>query len=113
MMRCRVDWVCLCLLLVLQLPAAVFGQVPASAVDPGVAPPSGAPAKASTADSPLKITARLSDENPTFGDKISLEVTLTLNNGAQVQTTEPSIDLVFRVAQECGTPCADILLVTE
>lgn len=43
----------------------------------------------------------------------SLEVTLTLNNGAQVQTTEPSIDLVFRVAQECGTPCADILLVTE
>lgn len=104
MMRCRVDWVCLCLLLVLQLPAAVFGQVPASAVDPGVAPPSGAPAKASTADSPLKISARLSDENPTFGDKISLEVTLTYPKTVRVFfPARPNLKPLLAIPADAGT----------
>jgi hypothetical protein len=43
----------------------------------------------------------------------SLQVTLTLADGRQVVTTEPSIDAVFRVIQDCGQPCADILQATE
>ena len=43
----------------------------------------------------------------------SLEVTLVLENGASVQTTEPSIDLVFAIVEECGAPCADIMVAME
>jgi hypothetical protein len=43
----------------------------------------------------------------------SLEVSLTLKDGRQLITTEPEIDAIFRVIQECGAPCADILVATE
>jgi hypothetical protein len=43
----------------------------------------------------------------------SLEVWLTLEDGRRVVTTEPSIDEVFTVVEECGDPCAGIALATE
>jgi chemotaxis response regulator CheB len=43
----------------------------------------------------------------------ALEIWLTLQDGRQVTTTEPSIDDVFRVVEECGDPCAGIALATE
>jgi len=43
----------------------------------------------------------------------SLKVTLYLKDGGRRVTIEPSIDEVFKVIQECGEPCADILLITE
>jgi inhibitor of cysteine peptidase len=43
----------------------------------------------------------------------SLQVTLTLNDGRQVVTLEPSIDELFRVIEACGAPCAAIAVATE
>lgn len=43
----------------------------------------------------------------------SLQVTLTLDNGATVTTTEPSIDQIFFEIEACGTPCANIAQATE
>lgn len=43
----------------------------------------------------------------------SLQVTLTLNDGRQVITTEPAIDEVMRVIETCGDPCANMLIATE
>ncbi len=43
----------------------------------------------------------------------SLRVVLTLRNGAQVSTVEPSIDAIFFEVQQCGAPCAGIALATE
>jgi hypothetical protein len=43
----------------------------------------------------------------------SLEVALTLKDGRQLITTEPEIDAIFRVIEECGEKCADISVATE
>jgi len=43
----------------------------------------------------------------------SLEVRLYLQNGRELVTTEPNIDDVFDVVEECGEPCADMTLATE
>jgi inhibitor of cysteine peptidase len=43
----------------------------------------------------------------------SLEVTLDLEDGTRLVTNEPEIDAVFDVVDECGDPCADIILATE
>ena len=43
----------------------------------------------------------------------SLEVQLYLEDGRKLVTTEPAIDDVFDVVEECGEPCADIVLATE
>jgi inhibitor of cysteine peptidase len=43
----------------------------------------------------------------------SLEVRMTLQDGREVVTVEPSIDEVFRVVDRCGAPCAGIALATE
>jgi hypothetical protein len=43
----------------------------------------------------------------------SLDVTLTLDNGAVVHTVEPSIDAIFAEIQACGAPCANIVQATE
>ncbi len=43
----------------------------------------------------------------------SLRVSLTLQDGRELQTTEPQIDDVIRVVKQCGEPCRDILIATE
>jgi hypothetical protein len=43
----------------------------------------------------------------------ALDVTLTLVNGANVHTVEPSIDAIFHEIDACGQPCADIAIATE
>ena len=43
----------------------------------------------------------------------NLEVTLTLEDGNQIKTFEPSIDDIFREIELCGRVCREILLITE
>jgi hypothetical protein len=43
----------------------------------------------------------------------SLEVILTLEDGSQIKTIEPSIDEIFKEIELCGEICAEIILVTE
>lgn len=43
----------------------------------------------------------------------SLEVSLTLSNGARVSTTEPGIDMIFDVIDLCGAPCEGMAVATE
>lgn len=43
----------------------------------------------------------------------NLTVTLTLKDGQQVKTVEPTIDAIFDEIQLCGAPCSDIVLATE
>jgi hypothetical protein len=42
-----------------------------------------------------------------------LTVTLTLTDGQMIMTTEPSIDEVLRVIEQCGDPCRNIGVATE
>jgi hypothetical protein len=42
-----------------------------------------------------------------------LQVILDLKSGDQWQTVEPSIDDVFKVINECGKPCENMILMTE
>jgi hypothetical protein len=43
----------------------------------------------------------------------SLDVTLTLKDGTEINTVEPSIDAIFREVDKCGQPCREIILATE
>ena len=43
----------------------------------------------------------------------NLEVSLTLEDGSQIQTIEPAIDEIFKEIERCGEVCAQILLITE
>jgi inhibitor of cysteine peptidase len=43
----------------------------------------------------------------------SRQVTLHLEDGRRLVTVEPHIDAVFDVVEECGEPCADMVLATE
>ncbi len=43
----------------------------------------------------------------------SRQVTLYLEDGRRLVTVEPHIDAVFDVVEECGDPCADVILATE
>lgn len=43
----------------------------------------------------------------------SLKVTLTLKDGRVLHTVEPSIDDVFKVIQQCGEKCSNIMVATE
>ena len=43
----------------------------------------------------------------------SLEVILTLKDGTEIHTVEPSIDAIFQEVEKCGEPCSQILLATE
>jgi DNA-directed RNA polymerase alpha subunit len=42
-----------------------------------------------------------------------LQVTLTLDDGSQIVTVEPSIDDIFREVELCGNTCSKIVLITE
>lgn len=43
----------------------------------------------------------------------SLDVYLTLKDGTEIHTVEPTIDAIFREVDQCGRPCAKIILATE
>lgn len=43
----------------------------------------------------------------------NLKVELELKDGSQFTVTEPALDDVFRVVEQCGARCADIVLMTE
>ena len=43
----------------------------------------------------------------------SLEVILTLMDGTEIHTVEPTIDAIFQEVEKCGQPCSQILLATE
>jgi hypothetical protein len=55
----------------------------------------------------------LSGEVETVTQLHSLEVRLRLEDGREVVTTEPSIDAVLKVVDECGEPCEGMTLATE
>ena len=41
------------------------------------------------------------------------QVTLLLKDGRMLITREPSIDEVFKVIEQCGDPCKEIVVATE
>lgn len=43
----------------------------------------------------------------------SLDVILTLKDGSEIRTVEPSIDDIFREVEKCGSTCSDLVLATE
>ncbi len=43
----------------------------------------------------------------------SLEVILTLKDGTEIRTVEPTIDAIFQEVQKCGQLCSQIVLGTE
>jgi len=43
----------------------------------------------------------------------SLEVILTMKNGTEIHTVEPTIDAIFHEVEKCGQPCSQIMLATE
>lgn len=43
----------------------------------------------------------------------SLDVILTLKDGTEIHTVEPTIDAIFQEVEKCGQPCSQILLATE
>ena len=43
----------------------------------------------------------------------NLTVTLTMKDGQEVKTMEPTIDAIFDEIQSCGAPCSNIMLATE
>ena len=43
----------------------------------------------------------------------SLEVILTMKDGTEVHTVEPTIDAIFQEVEKCGQPCSQIMLATE
>ena len=43
----------------------------------------------------------------------NLTVTLTLKDGTEIRTVEPTIDAIFQEVEKCGQPCSGIALATE
>ena len=43
----------------------------------------------------------------------SLEVFLTMKDGSEIRTVEPTIDAIFEEVEKCGQPCSQIALATE
>jgi len=43
----------------------------------------------------------------------SLDVILTMKDGTEIRTVEPTIDAIFQEVERCGQPCSQILLATE
>jgi len=40
-------------------------------------------------------------------------VILTLKDGSQFTTKEPALDDIFRLVEQCGAKCAEIMIATE
>lgn len=43
----------------------------------------------------------------------SLDVTLTMKDGSEIHTVEPTIDAIFDEIEKCGEPCSQIMMATE
>lgn len=43
----------------------------------------------------------------------NLSVTFLMDDGSQIKTVEPQIDLIFQEVDRCGEPCEGIVLATE
>jgi hypothetical protein len=43
----------------------------------------------------------------------SLDVTLTMKDGSEIHTVEPTIDAIFAEIEKCGQPCSQIAIATE
>lgn len=43
----------------------------------------------------------------------SLDVTLTMKDGSEIHTVEPTIDAIFAEIEKCGRPCSQIAVATE
>lgn len=43
----------------------------------------------------------------------SLDVTLTMKDGSEIHTVEPTIDDIFAEIEKCGEPCSQIMMATE
>jgi len=43
----------------------------------------------------------------------NLDVMLTLKDGTEIHTVEPTIDAIFQEVEKCGQNCSQILLATE
>jgi hypothetical protein len=43
----------------------------------------------------------------------SLDVMLTMKDGSEIHTVEPTIDAIFDEIERCGEPCSQIALTTE
>jgi len=54
-----------------------------------------------------------SGEVDTASQYHDLEVVLTMKNGDEITTTEPSLDEVFTQIELCGDTCKDIISATE
>ena len=61
----------------------------------------------------VAISAVLSGRVTCVFQSHHLSVVLTFTNGTQWDTTEPAIDDIFHVANQCGSPCANMTLATE
>ena len=89
------------------LGAIVTGLIPVFASDT-LEPPAAAEASWSEAEELI-----LSGEVWQVAQLHSLEVTLYLSDGREIVTTEPSIDKVFQVIDDCGAPCSSVIRMTE
>jgi len=43
----------------------------------------------------------------------SLDVTLTMKDGSEIHTVEPTIDAIFAEIDRCGELCSQIMMATE
>lgn len=43
----------------------------------------------------------------------ALAVSFRMSDGSQIGTTEPAIDDILRLVDECGEPCEGLVLATE
>ena len=43
----------------------------------------------------------------------NLDVTLTMKDGSEIHTVEPTIDAIFTEIEKCGEPCSQIMMATE
>ena len=43
----------------------------------------------------------------------SLDVTLTMKDGSEIHTVEPTIDAIFSEIEKCGEACSQIMMATE
>jgi len=43
----------------------------------------------------------------------NLDITLTMKDGSEIHTVEPTIDAIFKEVQKCGEPCSQIMIATE